>query len=55
MHQTINKNHHSRQLMQINMLIQWQIRTISSSSQERDTLSQHEHQDEHAVEIQTLP
>lgn len=55
MDHTINKNHHPRQLMQINMLVQGQIRTVAPRPQKRDTLPQHEHQDEHAVEIQALP
>lgn len=52
--EAVEKNQDARELVQVDVVVQRQESAESSRPQESDALSQHQDQDEHAVEIQAL-
>jgi len=51
---TENKYEHPRQLVEINVLVEWKNYAEASCPEEGDALAQHQHQHKHAVKVQAL-
>ena len=46
-----SEDDHTNHFVQVDVLVQWQEVGETFASEERDGASQHQHQDEHAVEV----
>ncbi len=46
-----SEDDHTDRFVQVDVLVQWQEVGETFASEERDGASQHQHQDEHAVEV----
>lgn len=50
----VDEDEHPGQLVEVDVLVEWQEAAEPSRPQEGDAVSQHQHQHEHAVEVETL-
>lgn len=50
----VDEDEHPSQLVEVDVLIEWQEAAEPSRPQEGDAVSQHQHQHEHTVEVETL-
>lgn len=50
----VDEDEHSSQLVEVDVLVEWQEAAEPPRPQESDAMPQHQHQHKHAVEVETL-